>query len=66
MQTYPPGTRIGQFEITDNPPLKGGMGVVYFSTTAMTVARLRLKPSSLNCSQIAPPETASCAKVLPG
>ena len=30
MQTYPPGTRIGQYEIVSRP-MMGGMGVVYFA-----------------------------------
>ena len=30
MQTYPPSTRIGQYEIASRP-MKGGMGVVYFA-----------------------------------
>ncbi len=30
MQTYPPGTRIGQYEIASRP-MMGGMGVVYFA-----------------------------------
>jgi hypothetical protein len=30
MQTYPPGTRIGQYEIA-SLPMMGGMGVVYFA-----------------------------------
>jgi tetratricopeptide (TPR) repeat protein len=30
MQTYPPGTRIGQYEIV-SLPMMGGMGVVYFA-----------------------------------
>ena len=30
MQTYPPGTRIGQYEIASRPMI-GGMGVVYFA-----------------------------------
>src|SRR6185503_4527231 len=30
MQTYPPGTRIGQYEISSRP-MMGGMGVVYFA-----------------------------------
>jgi len=29
MQIYPPGTRIGQYEVASNPMI-GGMGVVYF------------------------------------
>ena len=30
MKTYPPGTRIGQYEIASRP-MMGGMGVVYFA-----------------------------------
>jgi eukaryotic-like serine/threonine-protein kinase len=30
LQTYPPGTRIGQYEIA-SLPMMGGMGVVYFA-----------------------------------
>jgi eukaryotic-like serine/threonine-protein kinase len=30
MQTYPPGTQIGQYEIASRP-MMGGMGVVYFA-----------------------------------
>ncbi|HLO14735.1 MAG TPA: tetratricopeptide repeat protein [Anaerolineales bacterium] len=38
MQTYPPGTRIGQYEIASRP-MMGGMGVVYFALDHANGAR---------------------------
>jgi hypothetical protein len=50
MQTYPPGTHIGPYEIASNP-MMGGMGVVYFcldhANDGRPVALKTFKPETL-------------------
>ncbi len=42
MHIYPPGTRIGQYEVA-SLPLMGGMGVVYFCLDTDTDRPVALK-----------------------
>jgi len=66
MQTYPPGTRIGQYEIASRP-MMGGMGVVYFALDHGNDGRpVASKPSNPNCCLIAPHGTVSCVRELHG